>query len=76
MANITYLRRVSETIELIKTEKSGSALALSKHFGVSERTIFRLIKDVSLFTGRKIIYDNVNKSYVFLGNAPKNPLTY
>ncbi|MBK6265674.1 HTH domain-containing protein [Marivirga sp. S37H4] len=72
MSHLTYLKRVSKTIEMIKAQELGSSLALSQYFGVSERTIVRLIKDI--FTETKITYDSKKESYVFLGASPENIL--
>jgi len=64
MAGLKYFERTKLILELIEKERTGSPKDLAIRFHVSERTIYRIIEELSIHTSKKIEYSDIKKSYI------------
>ncbi len=68
MSGIIYIERYERIIQLIKLKSTGSPSEFANKLCLSERTIYRIIKDLKELKCLKIEYSEYYKSYIFSDN--------
>ncbi|HET8860244.1 MAG TPA: HTH domain-containing protein [Marivirga sp.] len=63
-AGLKYFERLNYLSELIEKQKTGCAAQLANTFDVSERTIYRMIADVSSYHNTPIKFSKQKNSYI------------
>lgn len=65
MSGLKIYERMESVKRLIELKATGSPKMLAGKFSISERTVYRIIDDLRLITGKEIEYSNLHKSYIF-----------
>jgi len=68
MSGLIYVERYERIMQLIKLKATGTPSDLASKLKISERTVFRIIKDLKEVKSLKIEYSEYLKSYVFSEN--------
>lgn len=65
MSGIKYIERIERIESLIHRKATGRPRELANSLGVSERTVYRIIQDLTIYKNMKIEYSYPHNSYVF-----------
>ena len=65
MSAIEYIKRLERIESLIHRKATGRPRELANSLGVSERTVYRIIQDLTVHKNSKIEYSYPHNSYIF-----------
>ena len=65
MSGLRVYERMEGVKRLIELKATGSPKMLANKLSISERTVYRIIDDLRIVTGKDIEYSYLHESYIF-----------